>query len=62
MEIQNNLLDKNIQKPVESFELSYASDKEKKGKLVRYVTDNSSYERAQHVYNKIPALNSTFNL
>ena len=61
MEIQNNLLNEDEQEPVESFELSYASGNEQKGKTVRQATDNSPQEEAQCVHNETPALNSTPN-
>jgi len=61
MKIQNNLLNKDKQEPVESFELSYASGNEQKGKIVRQATDNSPQEGTQCVHNETPALNSTPN-
>jgi len=61
MKIQNNLLNKDKQEPVESFELSYASGNEQKGKIVRQAIDNSPQEGTQCVHNETPALNSTPN-
>ena len=42
MEIQNNPLNKDVQEPIDSSQLSYASNKEQIGNLVRRATNNSS--------------------
>jgi len=42
MEIQNNLLNKNIQESVDSFQISYVSSNGQVSNLVRETTDTSS--------------------
>jgi len=42
MEMQNNFLDKNVQNPIDSSQLSYVSNVEKVGNSVSKATDNSS--------------------
>jgi len=44
MEIQNKFLDKNVQEPINSSQLSYASNNEQAGKLVRLATDSGHQE------------------
>lgn len=61
IEIQNNLLNENEQKPVERFGLSYASGKEQKSKIVSKTTNNSPQKGVQHVHNETLALNNTPN-
>jgi len=60
MEIQNNFLDKDIQEPIDSSQLSYASDNKQAGKLVRLATDSSLQKRSQNVQNKEPVPNNVF--
>ena len=49
MEMQNNLLDENVQNPIDSPQLSYMLNVEKVGNLVSKTTDNSSQNRTQCV-------------
>ena len=60
MEIQNNFLDEDIQEPIDSSQLSYASDNKQVGKLVRLATDSSPQKRSQNIQNKAPAPNNAF--
>jgi len=59
MEIQNNLLNKDDQEPVDSSQLSYALSNGQVGNLVREATDTSPQKRAQYACNSASALNNT---
>ena len=59
MEMQNNLLDENVQNPIDSPQLSYMLNVEKVGNLVSKTTDNSSQNRTQCVWNEVLALKNT---
>ncbi len=53
-------MDKDIQEPIDSSQLSYASDNKQAGKLVRLATDSSLQKRSQNVQNKEPVPNNIF--
>ena len=59
MEIQNNILDENIQKPIKSPQLSYALIKEQANASVSKTTDNSLQKETPCVQNEAPTLNNT---
>ena len=59
MGIQNNLLNEDVQEPVDSSQLSYASNNKQVGNSVRKATDNSPQEGAQCVCNEALALKNT---
>jgi len=44
MKIQNNFLDEDVQEPIDSSQLSYASNNEQAGKSVRLATDSDTQE------------------
>ena len=60
IEIQNNFLDKDVQKPINSSQLSYVSNNKQVGRLVRLATDNSP-RRNSNMY-KISHQPSTIHL
>ena len=49
MEMQNNLLDEDVHKPVNSSQLSYTLNNEQVSNSVRKAADNGLQEGAQHV-------------
>ena len=57
--MQNDLLNKDVQEPIDSSQPSYTLNKEQVGNLVRRAADNSSYKRVQWAQNEAPALNNT---
>ena len=61
MGVMNNLLSKNGWNPINSSQLSYASNngEVEKSKLVSEVTDNSPQRKTPHFVNEAPALNNT---
>ena len=44
MKIQNNFLDEDVQEPIDSSQLSYASNNEQASKSVRLATDSDTQE------------------
>ena len=58
MERNNNLLDKDVWDPIDSFQLSYKGNVEI-GKSVSTATDKHSQGGSQHVPNETPALKNT---
>jgi len=60
MEIMNTILPDEVQEPINSSQLSYASNKGKdnRGEQVSKVTDNSIQKNTPHVSNKVSALKS----
>jgi len=63
MEIINNILNKDVQKLVDSLQLLYASNNEEtgKGKTVSKATNNSLQNKTSYSYNEALALNNTPN-
>ena len=62
MEIQNNLLNEDIQKLVDSSQLSYTSNNKQISNSVRKTTDNNTQKGAQCVCNKVLAFNNISKL
>ena len=58
MEINNNLPDKDLIDPINSFQLSYKDDV-REGNLVRKAANNNPTKDLQHVQNKALALKNT---
>ena len=56
--MQNDLLNKDVQEPINSSQLSYILNKEQVGNLVRRAANNSFQKRVQCAQNEAPALNN----